>query len=184
MEDIFRDMKWAFVFIDDILICSKNLQDHLKNLQSFYDLVYKHGLVLSHTKMEIGKTEIDFLGFKIQKVQVILKKHVLSVFSHFPDHILEKVQLQRFLGSLNYIRPFYKGQDNDIHVLQQRLKNKKPKWSDKMTLAIQSIKSKFQNLPVLSLPQGTGQLVIETDASTSTWGSVLIEVIEGKENLS
>ena len=52
-----------------------------------------------------------------------------------------------------------------------------------MTLAIQSIKAKVQNLPVLSLPQGTGQLVIETNASTSTWGSVLIEVIEGKENV-
>ena len=93
--------------------------------------------------MEIGKNEIDFLGFKIQKGQVILQKHVLSVFSHFPDQILEKVQLQRFLGSLNYIRPFYKGQANDIHVLQQRLKKNPPKWSDKMTLAIQSIKAEF-----------------------------------------
>ena len=52
-----------------------------------------------------------------------------------------------------------------------------------MTLAIQSIKAKVQNLPTLSLPQGTNQLVIETDASTSTWGGVLIEVIEGKENV-
>ena len=85
MGDIFRDKKWALVFIDDILICSKNLQDHLKHLQSFYDLVYKHGLVPSQSKMEIGKTKIDFLGFKIQKEQVILQNHVLSVFSHFPD---------------------------------------------------------------------------------------------------
>ena len=60
------------VFIDDILICSKNLQDHLKHLQNFYELVYKHGLVLSESKMEIGKTKIEFLGFKIQKGQVIL----------------------------------------------------------------------------------------------------------------
>ena len=65
MEEIFRDKKWALVFMDDVLICSKNLQDHLKHLQLFYDLVYKHGLVLSQSKMEIGKTEIDFLGFNI-----------------------------------------------------------------------------------------------------------------------
>ena len=44
-----------------------------------------------------------------------------------------------------------------------------------MTLAV-------QHLPALSLPQGTDQLVIETDTSSSTWGGVLIEVIEGKEN--
>ena len=93
MEDIFRDKKWALVFIDDILVCSKNIQDHIKHLKSFYDLVYKHGLVLSQRKMETGKTEIDFLGFKIEKGLVILQKHVLSVFSHFHDWILEKVQL-------------------------------------------------------------------------------------------
>ena len=44
--------------------------------------------------MVIGKTEMEFLGFKIQKGQVVLQKHVLSVFSHFPDQILDKTQLQ------------------------------------------------------------------------------------------
>ena len=47
MEDIFREKQWALVFIDDILVCSKNLQEHLKHLQMFYDQVFKHGLVLS-----------------------------------------------------------------------------------------------------------------------------------------
>ena len=74
----------------------------------FYELVFKHGLVLSERKMEIGKTEMEFLGFKIQKGQVVLQKHVLSVFNQFLDQILDKTQLQRFLGSLNYIRPFYR----------------------------------------------------------------------------
>ena len=72
--------------------------------------------------MEIGKKDIEFLGYKISKGKVILQDHVLKVFANFPDQILEKVQLQRFLGSLNYIRPFYKGQADDIHLLQQRVK--------------------------------------------------------------
>ena len=72
--------------------------------------------------MEMGKKDIEFLGYKISKGQVILQEHVLKVFAHFPDKILEKVQLQRFLGSLNYISPFYKGQAYDIHLLQQQLR--------------------------------------------------------------
>ena len=122
----------------------------------FHDLVFKHGLVLSQSKMETGKTEKEFLGFKIQRGQVILQKHVLNTFSHFPDQILDKNQLQRFLGSLNYIRPFYKGQAADIHLLQQRLKKSPIKWSSKMTLAVQQIKSKELDFPPLSLPQGSG----------------------------
>ena len=168
MEDIFKEKQWALVFIDDILICSKNLQEHLKHLQIFYELVFKHGLVLSKSKMEIEKTEMEFLGFKIQKGQGVLHKHVLSVFSHFPDQIPDKTQLQRFLGSLNYIRPFYRGQATDIHLLQQRLKKNPVKWSSEMTLAVQQIKAKVLDLPPLSLPQGSGQLIIETNASSHT----------------
>ena len=72
--------------------------------------------------MDIGKTKIEFLGFKIQKGKFILQNHVLQVFNKFPDDIMDKTQLQRFLGSLNYIRSFYKGQASDILLLQQRLK--------------------------------------------------------------
>ena len=146
----------------------------------FYELVYKHGLVLSESKMEIGKTEMEFLGFKIQKGQVVLQEHVLNVFNQFPDQILDKTQLQRFLGSLNYLRPFYKGQAADIHLLQQRLRKNPPQWSTAMTLAVKNIKAKVLDLPPLSLPQGSGQLIIETNASSHTWGGVLIESINDK----
>ena len=142
MEDIFREKKWALVYINDIFICSKNLQEHLKHLQKIYSLVFKHGLVLSKSKMEIGKKNIEFLGYKISKGQVILQEHLLKFFAYFPDQILEKVQLQRFLGSLNYIRPFYKGQEDDIHLLQQRLKKNPPQWNKDMTNAVKKIKEK------------------------------------------
>ena len=52
-----------------------------------------------------------------------------------------------------------------------------------MTMTVQKIKEKFLDLPPLSLPQGTGQLIIETNASSHTWGGVLIEAITGKENI-
>ena len=58
MEYIFRNHPWILVYIDDILICAKSLQEHWKQLHIFYELVYRHGLVLSKPKMEIGKTEI------------------------------------------------------------------------------------------------------------------------------
>ena len=93
MEDIFKEKKWALVYIDYILICSTNLQEHLKHLQEFYSLVFKHGLVLSKSKMKIGKTNIEFLGYKISKGQVILQEHVLKVFAHFLDQIYENIQL-------------------------------------------------------------------------------------------
>lgn len=40
----------------------------------------------------------------------------------FPDEILNKKRLQRFLGSLNYVGDFYKDVANDRKPLYQRLK--------------------------------------------------------------
>ena len=125
--------------------------------------------------MEIGKKDIEFLGYKISKGRVILQEHVLKVFANFPDQILEKVQLQRFLGSLNYIRPFYKGQADDIHLLQQRLKKNPPRWNKDMTDVVNKIKEKVKQLPPLLLPQVLGQMVIETYASNKSCGGILIE---------
>ena len=152
MEHIFREKQWVLVFIDDILICSKNLQEHLKHLHIFYELVYKHGLVLSESKMEIGKTCIEFLGFRIESGQVLLQDHILTCFNKFPDEMTDKTQLQRFLGSLNYIRPFYKGQAADILVLQKRLKKIPPPWTKEMTAAVQNIKEKVSFLHYHFLP--------------------------------
>ena len=133
--------------------------------------------------MENGKNEMEFLGVKIQKGKVVVQKHVMSVFSHFPNKILDKTQLQRFIGSLNYIRPFYRGEATDIHLLQQRLKKNPAKWSSEMTLAVQQIKAKVLDLLALSLSQGSGKLIIETYASSHTWGGVLLEVLEGKDHV-
>ena len=67
MGDIFKEKKWALVYIDDILIYSNNLQEHLKHIQEFYSLVFKHRFILSKSKMEIGKKDNEFLGYKISK---------------------------------------------------------------------------------------------------------------------
>ena len=52
-----------------------------------------------------------------------------------------------------------------------------------MTLAVQQIKAKVLDLPPLSLLQGSGKLIIEIDASSHTWGGVLLEALGGKEHV-
>ena len=44
-----------------------------------------------------------------------------------------------------------------------------------MTDAVKQIKEKVKQLPPLSLPQGSSQMVIEIDTSNKAWGGILIE---------
>ena len=102
----------------------------------------------------------------------------LKTILEFSNVIIDKNQLQRFIGSLNYIGPFYQGQANDIYILQQILKKNPPQWNQMMSEVIKCIKGKVQDLPPLTLPIGEGQLILETDASNKAWGDVLLEKVD------
>ncbi|KAL1249535.1 hypothetical protein QQF64_020540 [Cirrhinus molitorella] len=53
--------------IDDILMASETQEEHFKLLEQTLDRITEAGLKPSLKKMEIGKHQIDFLGFKLGK---------------------------------------------------------------------------------------------------------------------
>ncbi|CAI0401285.1 unnamed protein product, partial [Linum tenue] len=57
----------------------------------------------------------------------------LQFADKFPDQILDKNQLQRFLGSLNYVLDFYPNINLLCKPLHDRLKKSPPPWSDQHT---------------------------------------------------
>lgn len=66
---------------------------------------------------------MEFLGIIIVEGIIQLQEHVLQKLVASPNTIRDKKQLQRFLGALNYVRYFYKGQVEDAAYLLKRLKN-------------------------------------------------------------
>ena len=51
---------WGFIiaFIDDILVCSVDINQLVQHLKMFDDVVYKHGMTLSKKKPEFAKTKM------------------------------------------------------------------------------------------------------------------------------
>lgn len=101
MDDIFSHLSFVIVYIDDLLICSIDIKSHVLHLKIVYEHLFKHGLVLSETKLCWAKTKIEYLGLILSQGCIELQGHVLKALSEFPDEILDTKQLQRFLGSLN-----------------------------------------------------------------------------------
>ena len=77
--------------------------------------------------------------------------------------------MKALCGNLNYIRPLYKGQPDDIHLLQKQMKKNPPQWNKHITNAVKTIKENVKQLPPLPLPQGSSQMVIETNTSSKAW---------------
>nr|KYP66817.1 polyprotein [Cajanus cajan] len=99
--------KFALVYIDDVLIFSESIEQHLKHLRIFKNLIKKNGMVISKKKIKLAQTKIRFLGHDIYQGTITPIKRSIEFSEKFPDEIKEdKNQLQRFLGCVNYIADF------------------------------------------------------------------------------
>ncbi|GJZ71389.1 ORFIII-like polyprotein [Tanacetum coccineum] len=93
------------VYIDDILVFSKNEKDHAKHLERMLRICEDNGLVLSPTKMKIAVPTVDFLGAVIGEGTIKLQPHIIKKIVNFNEEELKtKKGLRSFLGILNYAR--------------------------------------------------------------------------------
>nr|KYP64305.1 polyprotein [Cajanus cajan] len=98
--------KFALVYIDDVLIFSESIEQHLKHLRIFKNLIKKNGMVVSQKKIKLAQIKIRFLGHDIYQGTITPIKRSIEFSEKFPDKIKYKTQLQRFLGCVNYVADF------------------------------------------------------------------------------
>ncbi|KAL2498553.1 polyprotein [Abeliophyllum distichum] len=70
MNDIFNPYQnFSIVYIDDVLVYSDSIEQHLKHLQIFLSVARKNGIAVSEKKIVLCQTRIKFLGHEIFRVQ-------------------------------------------------------------------------------------------------------------------
>ena len=102
-------------------------------MKFFFNIIKSHRLVVSAPKIKLFQTKIRFLGYNIYQSQITPITRAIEFADKFTDIILDKTQLQRFLGSLNYIANFYKQLRIKCKPLFDRLRNNPPSWTDTHT---------------------------------------------------
>jgi hypothetical protein len=71
MNEIFNPFsKFYIVYIDDVLIFSKSIDEHWKHLNSFLSIIKINGLVVSSSKIKLFQTKIRFLGYNIYQGKI------------------------------------------------------------------------------------------------------------------
>jgi uncharacterized membrane protein len=90
MDNIFKNYDFIFVYIDDVLVLSQNLQEHLDHLNKFADLCLEDGLALSKRKVKLLQHEIEFLGMEIDGKGIKLQSHILEKISSISDKLKDK----------------------------------------------------------------------------------------------
>ncbi|RYR41952.1 hypothetical protein Ahy_A08g038396 [Arachis hypogaea] len=168
----------TLIYIDDILLFSKDNEAHKALLAQFTQIIKDRGIMLSAKKSSIAKKRIEFLGMVFEDGFFQPGEHIAKGLINFPDENMTVKQVQQFLGIVNYIRDFIPDVTKHTSQLSKLLQKKPPPWGPEQTTAVKTLKKIAQDPPPLKIPN-TGKRILQTDASDEFWGAVLLEEIDG-----
>nr|ASG91840.1 polyprotein [Cacao swollen shoot virus] len=175
MDQCFKGTEeYIAVYIDDILVFSNTLQEHMKHLHSMLHICQKNGLVLSPNKMCLAQEEMEFLGTVISHGKMKLQQHVVKKILNKSDLELETTKgLRSFLGLLNYARIYIPNLGRKLSPLYAKTS---PTGERKMNRQdwhlVKEIKAMVQNLPDLAVPPTKCCIIIESDGCMEGWGAI------------
>jgi hypothetical protein len=167
--------KFVIVFIDDILIYSKTLSDHVKHVRQVFQMLDANQLKVKRSKCFFGQKEVSYLGHVIngQGVTTDPKKIAPIVDWKAPK---DAKQLRSFLGMAGYYRKFVRGYGIISKVLIELLtKWVQFIWTSEHESSFQALKAALTSTPVLALPDFHKKFTVETDACDRGVGAVLMQ---------
>ncbi|GJS24860.1 putative reverse transcriptase domain-containing protein [Tanacetum coccineum] len=167
--------KFVIVFIDDILIYSKNKQEHEEHLKLILELLKKEELYAKFSKCEFWIPKVQFLGHVIDSEGIHVDPAKIESIKDWAS-LKSPTEIRQFLGLAGYYRRFIEG-FSKIAKPMTKLTQKKVKfeWGDKQEAAFQLLKQKLCSAPILALPEGSEDFIAYCDASKKGLSVVLMQ---------
>ncbi|KAA3477575.1 DNA/RNA polymerases superfamily protein [Gossypium australe] len=180
MNQIFRLYldRFVVVFIDDILIYSRDESKHAKHLRILLKILRDKKLFTKFSKCEFWLREVGFLGHivSVEGIRVDPSKTSAVVDWKPPRNMSE---VRSFLGLASYYRCFVKGFSMIATPMTRLLqKDVKFEWSEKCQHSFEQLKALLTEAPTLVQLESGKEFVIFSDTPLNSLGCVLMQ--EGK----
>jgi hypothetical protein len=167
--------KFVVVLIDDILIFSKNEEEHDKYLRMVLQKLRENQLYAKLNKCEFLLKEVSFLGHIISEGGISVDpskvKDVLSW--NTPQNVSD---IRSFLGLAGDYRRFIEGFSMISMPMTELLaKSKSFEWMPRREANFQELKKRLTTAPILTMPDMEKPFSIYCDASGQGLGCVLMQ---------
>nr|GFA14545.1 putative reverse transcriptase domain-containing protein [Tanacetum cinerariifolium] len=167
--------KFVIVFIDDILIYSKDEKEHEEHLKAILELLNKEELCAKFSKYEFWIPKVQFLGHVIDSQGIHVDPAKIESVKNWASP-KSPTKTRQFLGLMGYYRRFIGG-FSKVAKPVTKLTQKKVEfeWGDKQEAAFQLLKQKLCSAPILALPEGSEDFIIYYDASNKGLDVLLMQ---------
>ncbi|GJV91756.1 putative reverse transcriptase domain-containing protein [Tanacetum coccineum] len=137
--------KFVIVFIDDILIYSRNKEEHANHLRIILELLKKEKLYAKFSKCDFWIRIVQFLGHLIDSQGLHVDPAKIEAVKNWTSPTTP-TEIRQFLG-----------------------------LAENQESAFQLLKQKLCEAPILALPEGNDDFVVYCDASHQGLGAVLMQ---------
>ena len=181
MDTITNGLPGIFVYLDDILVASTSLEEHIEQLKSLLQRLKVNGIVVNKDKCLFGQSQIEFLGHLVTKdgIKPLQKRVQAALEFSTPD---TAKQLKCFSGMFNFYRRFIRHAAAVVFPLTRALKGdpKTITWTEDMDLAFNEAKHALAKATLLAYPNYSLPIQLVTDVSKQALGAVLQQGVDGE----
>lgn len=176
ISEILKGITNCFVYIDDIVIYTKTIEEHKRILDIVLKRLLEHEVKINFEKSKIGMKEVEVLGYRVNN------KEIFPIFTDKTSKLLNRniktrKEVQRLVGLLNWYRKFIPNLSERICEITNLLKGRK---DDKKITVTRQIKDEINKLSKiianeskLDFPDFSKKFTLECDAPDMGIGSVL-----------
>ena len=186
LGDVLSDIAFrtCLVYIDDIIIWSKDADTHMVHLQQVFDRLRAAGLTLKASKCHFGRSEVPYLGHIFTPKGIKADMSKIEAMVTFPQPQTKK-DIRSLLGLCNYYKKFCKGYCKTVAPLNKILsKDIDFRWNDPEKVAFKTLKTSMTTPPILAYPKFDRDFIITTDASGEALSYMLGQLDdEGRETV-
>ena len=167
-------------YLDDVLVFSRDMQEHQQHLQLIFDRLRSAGLMLHPEKCDFAKTETMFLGHVISGnfIKADPQKTIKVINYPRPTSVEEA---RSFYGLANWFRRHCSHFSEVMSPIQELLRKDRAttfRWGQEQENAFIKIKEILTNPPVLMLPDNSKTFYLCTDASEKGISAILCQKTE------
>ena len=180
MDIILSRVRWksVLVYLDDIIVFSRGVNEHLRHLERVLALLQEAGATLRLAKCSFFQRQVKYLGHIIRPGRLAIHgKNLEALAKALPPK--NKTQVRSFLGMCNVYRRFIRDFTRIAHPLNQKIRKDAPQEWDALsgaeTKAFETLRRALLTAPILALPREGYKYTLDTDASDYQLGCCLLQ---------